>query len=66
MTDKPLMTLSEVALTLGVSRNTLYHHPEVLARLKARQPIGYRRYARVEVERLAQNQSLSHFGRRSA
>lgn len=66
MTDKPLMTLSEVAKALGVSRYCLYDHPDVLSRLKARTPLGYRRYARVLVERLVNDESLSSFGRRSA
>lgn len=59
------MTVTEVAAALQVHRSLLYRYPQVLARLKARTPLGKRKYAAVLVERLKQDQSLVQLGRRA-
>lgn len=60
------LSLSAVARELGIDRSTLYRHPEVLHRLKAKAPIGRLKYAAVQVERLKHDESLTQIGRRRA
>lgn len=56
---KALLTLTDVARELGISRSTLQRHSLLLKRLEARHPIGSHKYAGVLVEQVKTNQPLN-------